>query len=154
MTSLYLTICCSAESDGRPKIPRLNAAPSPYPPNIPAYPSDPSVFFIGTVMISSTTTTTAFPQTIYYPSHFLGTYRPIRSTYHPLTSGFRKIWVSVRVIRYSILWDLLFQIRNGYGGSRPLSSYSGFGGEGVVASVAVVIGRICGGGGSDRTCDC
>ena len=88
MTPLYLTIFCSAESGGRPKIPGLNAASAPCPPNSPTDPAVPSVVIIGTVIISYTKTTTAFTQPIYSPPRFIRTYRPIQSAYHPLTSGF------------------------------------------------------------------
>ena len=90
MTLIYLTMCCSADSGGRPKIPRLNASPSSCPPNITVHPDVPSSIGIVTVIISYTTITIAFLRHIYYLPHFLGTYCPIWSIYHPLKSGLSK----------------------------------------------------------------
>ena len=64
----------SEESGGKTKIPILNIAPAPCPPNSPTDTAVSSIFIICTVIISSTTITTTFPQPICSLPHFLDTY--------------------------------------------------------------------------------
>ena len=146
MIPCYLKVCCSADRGGRTKITGLDAAPVTCPPNS-QHPRR---------SISDVRRRRCCHNIHHYNNQCLSLtdiisariswallFNSVRLT--PTHVRVRRILASTSVVRDALLLDLVCQSRDGCGGSWPPSSYYGFGGKGIMASVTVVVGHVYGG---------
>ena len=95
-----------------------DTAPAPCPPNIPADPAVPFIIIVFIVITFITKITTSYPWMIKYCHHSLGPYLPNSVR---LTPTHVRVWwirASSRVVRDSLLLELILQRHKGCGGLR------------------------------------